>query len=148
MQGGILRSIFLYRLPCARGAVSEADGGVVLLGSSKNNPSAATTLRHLPFLAKGRLNLCRLPCVKGAVCVSRLRDCLSFTTPPPRFHRDTSPYTGEALIKMLRHHLRGCSTQLPRRGGYFQMRPSYREANPTAHKKITQRGLREIRCFR
>ena len=31
---------------------------------------------------------------------SRLRDCFSFTTPPSRLQRATSPYTGEAYIRL------------------------------------------------
>ena len=52
----------------------------------------------------------RLPCVKGAVCVSRLRDC-SFlaTTLPSRLRRATSPYTGEAKEIGIRSPLWGAA---------------------------------------
>ena len=69
----------------------------------------SSTTSWSPFPDKGRLFITstpqnaateRLPCVKGAVA-ERLRDCFhyihSFTTPPSRLRRATSPCTGEAF---------------------------------------------------
>ena len=56
-------------------------GGILdeALHAADTTPPSATLP---PPLTQGRFNGYGLPCVKGAVCDSRLRDCLFSATPP------------------------------------------------------------------